>query len=218
MANRFTPLSDPLYEYLLAQGTREDEVLKDLRAETAQLGRPSRMQIAPDQGALLQLLVAAIGARQAVEIGTFTGYSSICIARGLGPQGRLLCCDVSDAWTEIARRYWRRAQLEERIDLRLGPALETLEALPREPRFDFAFIDADKIGYLAYYEEVLQRTRAGGLIAVDNVLREGRVADLTERDDETRAMRRFNEVVAADPRVEIAMIAVADGLTLARKL
>ncbi len=218
MANRFTPLSDPLYDYLLAQGTREDELLKELRAETARLGRPARMQIAPDQGAFLQLLVAAIGARQAIEIGTFTGYSSICIARGLGPQGRLLCCDVSDAWTAVARRYWQRAQLEERIELCLGPALDTLAAMPREPRLDFAFIDADKIGYLAYYEEVLARTRTGGLIAVDNVLREGRVADLTERDDETRAMRRFNEVVAADPRVEIAMIAVADGLTLARKL
>jgi caffeoyl-CoA O-methyltransferase len=218
MTDKYTVLDERLYAYLLAQGVREDEVLRELREETARLGRPARMQIAPDQGALLRLLVAAIGARRAVEVGTFTGYSGLCIARGLGPEGRLLCCDVSDEWTRIARRYWERAGVADRIELRLGPALDTLRALPLTPSFDFAFIDADKLGYLAYYDELLARTRPGGLIAVDNVLWDGRVADLTVRDDETRGLRRFNEVVAADPRVEIVMLAVADGLTLARKL
>jgi caffeoyl-CoA O-methyltransferase len=176
------------------------------------------MQIAADQGTFLGLLVAAMGARRAVEVGTFTGYSAICIARALGAGGRLLCCDVSEEWTGVARRYWAKAQLEDRIELRLAPAAETLRALPREGQFDFAFIDADKPGYLTYYEEILPRLRPGGLLAVDNVLWSGEIVDASNTDENTRALRAFNDHVAADRRVQSVILAIADGLTLARKL
>jgi caffeoyl-CoA O-methyltransferase len=175
------------------------------------------MQIAPEQGTLLRLLVAAIGARRAVEVGTFTGYSAICIARGLAPGGRLLCCDVSAEWTAVARRYWERAGVADRIDLRLAPAAETLRTLSAEPILDFAFIDADKTGYPVYYEEVLRRLRPGGLIAVDNVLWSGHVVNARKRDADTRAIRRFNDLVAADGRVDSVMTPIADGITLIRK-
>jgi caffeoyl-CoA O-methyltransferase len=175
------------------------------------------MQVAPEQGAFMTLLVRATGARRAIEVGTFTGYSALCIARGLPDDGQLLACDVSEEWTSIGRRYWERAGVAKKIDLRIGPALDTLRALPQEPRFDLAFIDADKTSYPAYYEEILLRLRQGGLILVDNVLWMGRVVDASADDENTRAIRAFNDRVAADRRVDCVMLAVSDGLTLLRK-
>jgi caffeoyl-CoA O-methyltransferase len=165
----------------------------------------------------MSLLVRAVGAKSAVEVGTFTGYSALCIARGLPDDGRLLACDVSEEWAAIARRYWQRAGVEKKIELRLGPALETLRALPVEPHFDLGFIDADKPSYPAYYAEILARLRPGGLILVDNVLWMGRVADPAADDPATAAIRAFNDRVAADPRVDCVMLPISDGLTLLRK-
>jgi caffeoyl-CoA O-methyltransferase len=175
------------------------------------------MQIAPEQGVFMELLVRLCGARRAVEVGTFTGYSALCIARGLPDDGTLLACDVSDEWTSIGRRYWERAGVAKKIELRIGPAVETLRALPQEPRFDLAFIDADKPSYPAYYEEILRRLRPNGLILVDNVLWMGRVVDPSADDENTRAIRAFNDLVAADRRVDCVVLAVSDGLTLLRK-
>jgi caffeoyl-CoA O-methyltransferase len=175
------------------------------------------MQVAVEQGAFLTMLARLMGARRAVEIGTFTGYSSICIARGLADGGRLLCCDVSEEWTAIARRYWTRAGLDDRIELRLGPGLDTLRALPREPAIDLVFIDADKPGYRDYYEELLPRVRPNGLFVFDNVLWSGAVADPAVQDDNTRALRALADHVRQDARVDEVMLAVADGLLLARK-
>ena len=215
---KYVALNEPLAEYLLSHRTPDDEILIALREETARLGERAVMQIAPDQGTFLNLLVSAIGARRAVEVGTFTGYSAICIARGLGRNGRLLCCDVNEEWTAVARRYWAKADLLDRIELRLGDAVDTLESLPRAPVFDFAFIDANKPGYLAYYEEILPRLHANGLIAVDNVLWSGEIVNAEMKDDNTRALRAFNEHVAADRRVQSVIVPIADGLTLLRKL
>ena len=217
MSNRTLTLTDDLVEYVRRVGLREHPVLAQLRAETAGMPNAS-MQIAPEQGAFMTLLARAIGARRAVEVGTFTGYSALCLARGLAPDGRLLCCDVSEEWTAIARRAWEKAGVASRIELRLGPAAETLAALPLEPAFDLAFIDADKGGYPVYYEEILKRLRAGGLILVDNVLWFGRVADPAADDEATRQIRSFNAKVATDPRVEVVMLAIGDGLTIVRKL
>jgi caffeoyl-CoA O-methyltransferase len=210
-------LSVEIHEYLVSHGTPPDSVLSDLIDETRALGGISLMQVAPEQGALLTLLARAIGARNAVEVGTFTGYSAVCLARGLPEDGSLLCCDVSEDWTDVARRYFERDGVAKKIDLRIAPATETLRALPEEPLFDLAFIDADKPSYPVYYEEILKRLRPGGLILVDNVLWMGRVADPTQDDDQTRAIRAFNDAVAADPRVDCVMIPVSDGLTLLRK-
>jgi caffeoyl-CoA O-methyltransferase len=175
------------------------------------------MQISADQGRLLTMLVQLSGARRVVEVGTFTGYSSICLARGLPPDGHLLCCDVSEEWTSIARSYWNKAGLSHRIELRLGPAADTLRSLPKEMQFDLAFIDADKGGYPVYYEEILQRLSPGGLICVDNVLWSGRVVDQSITEGDTKTIRDFNEMVAVDPRVTVVILAVADGLSLIRK-
>ncbi len=215
--SKFIAVDQALHSYILSHRTPDDDVLRALQDETDRLGDRAKMQIAPDQGTFLSLLVAAIGARRAIEVGTFTGMSSICIARGLGPQGRLLCCDVSEEWTAIARRYWTRAGVAERIELRLAPAADTLRSLPLEPAFDFAFIDADKAGYPVYYEEILKRLRPSGLITVDNVLWSGDVVRADKKDDDTQAIRRFNDLVAADSRVESVIVPLADGLTLARK-
>ena len=215
--HKYIALDDRLYRYVLGHRTSDDTVLRELREETERLPQAA-MQIAPDQGTFLTLLVAALGARRAIEVGTFTGLSSISIARGLPTDGRLLCCDVSEEWTAIARRYWKRAGLEGRIELRLGPAADTLRALPREPRMDFAFIDADKVGYITYYEEILPRLRPGGVIAVDNVLWSGDVVDDAKQDADTVALRAFNEHVTADARVRSVILPLADGLTLAQKL
>ncbi|MFI5320754.1 MAG: O-methyltransferase [Myxococcota bacterium] len=210
-------LSPELHAYLVAHGSPPDAVQRELIAETAKLGPIAVMQVAPEQGAFLTLIARLIGAREAVEVGTFTGYSSLALARGLAPGGRLLCCDVSAEWTAIARRAWERAGVADRIELRIAPAAETLRALPETPRFDLAFIDADKTNYGTYYEEILRRTRPGGLILVDNVLWSGSVIDASVQDDNTRAIRAFNDAVAADARVDCVMTPISDGLTLLRK-
>jgi caffeoyl-CoA O-methyltransferase len=165
----------------------------------------------------MSLLVRAIGARQAIEIGTFTGYSALCIARGLPADGHLLCCDINEEWTAVGRRYWQRAGLADRIELRLGPAVETLGQLPASTSFDFAFIDADKVSYRAYYDALLPRLRPNGLIVFDNVLWMGQVLDRTSASDDTRALQALNDFIAADDRVQAVMISVSDGLTIVRK-
>src|ERR687897_577601 len=198
-------------------------VLDALGAEPAERGPPAGMQIGPDEGQLLTLLTRLVGARWAVEVGTFTGYSSLCIARGLAPGGALTCCDVSEEWTAIARRAWDRAGLADRIELRIAPALDTLRSLPAEPHIDLAFIDADKGGYVGYWDELVPRGRPGGLLLADNVLWWGRVvepprpAEANEPDDNTRAIRAFNDHVAADDRVDVAILPAFDGLTIARR-
>jgi caffeoyl-CoA O-methyltransferase len=210
-------LSPAVHAYLIEHGTPPDPVLEELARETQKVGPLALMQVAPEQGAFLTLLTRLVGARRAIEVGTFTGYSSICIARGLPPDGRLLCCDVSDEWTSIARRFWEKAGVADRIELRIAPAAETLRALPETADVDLAFIDADKPGYGVYYEEILKRLRPGGLILADNVLWMGRVADPAADDPQTEAIRAFNARVARDPRVECVMIPLSDGLTLLRK-
>jgi len=214
---KYTALTDELHGYLVDHGARQDDVLRRLQAETEALGDVAVMQIAPDQGAFLTLMARAIGARSALELGTFTGYSAICIARGVGDGGRLVTCDLNEQWTEIARRYFRDAGVANRIELRLGSALETLRALPADESFDLAFIDADKEEYLDYYEEVLARLRAGGLMMVDNVLRGGAVLDADDDSPANATVRALNGRVAADERVDVAMLGVADGITLALK-
>jgi len=209
-------LSDALHEYLLASSTPVDEVLRSLAAETAALGDVSRMQVAPEQGLLLTLLTRAIGARRAVEVGTFTGYSALCIARGLAEGGRLTCCDVSEEWTAVGRRHWVAAGIGERIDLVIGPAAETLAGLADDP-VDLCFVDADKGGYATYWDLLVPRVRPGGLLLVDNVLWGGRVLDPAQGDPDTVAIRAFNEKVAADDRVEVVVLPIADGLTFAVK-
>ncbi|GLW94384.1 O-methyltransferase [Actinokineospora globicatena] len=212
-------VSPALSDYLLAHSTQPDDLLRELAAETAaEFPDAARMQISHDEGELLTTLVRLVGARYAVEVGVFTGYSSLCIARGLPADGRLLACDVSEEWTKIARRYWDRAGVADRVDLRIAPAVETLRALPTDPVVDFAFIDADKKGYVSYYEELVPRVRPGGLIVLDNVLQGGRVADPAATDEITAAIREVNTHVAADPRVAVTMLPVRDGVTLARKL
>jgi len=196
-------LSPEVHAYLLAHGSPPDEVQRRLIEETEALGGIARMQVAPEQGTFLTLLARVTGARRVVEVGTFTGYSALCLARGLPEGGELLCCDVSEEWTAIARRHWDAAGVGARIELRLGPALDTLRSLPSEPTIDLAFIDADKGGYAGYYEELLARLRPGGLILVDNVLWSGRVVDppADDDDDDTVALRAFNDLVAGDARV-----------------
>ena len=219
MSNRTTLLVDPLYDYFLANSLREPEVLRRLRAETAKLPE-ANMQIAPEQGQFMALLVELMGATRAIEVGTFTGYSALCLARAMPAGGRVVACDISPEWTAIARRYWAEAGVADRIELRLAPALQTLDALleeGNEGRFDFAFIDADKAGYDAYYERILRLLRPGGLPAVDNVLWDGRVADPRHDDADTRAIRAFNAKLHADDRVTISMVPIGDGLSLARK-
>jgi caffeoyl-CoA O-methyltransferase len=214
---KFTSLDEDLHRYLVEHGSRQDDVLRRLEEETEGLGGISVMQIAPDQGAFMTLLMRAIGARRALELGTFTGYSAICIARGLPADGWLLTCEISEEWADIARRYFREAAVEERIELRLGPALETLRSLPTDERFDFAFIDADKQSYPDYYEEVLARLRPGGLVMIDNVLRGGAVLDPGDDSLENRAVSELNDRIASDERVDVAMLGVADGIALALK-
>jgi caffeoyl-CoA O-methyltransferase len=210
-------LSADVHAYLVSHGTEPDAVQRDLIERTRELGGISMMQIAPEQGAFMTLLTRAIGARSAIEIGTFTGYSALCLARGLPDDGRLLCCDVSSEWTEVGKPHWEKAGVADKIDLRIAPAVETLDALPAEPTFDLAFIDADKPSYIDYYERLLPRMRDGGLILVDNVLWGGRVADPSADDEHTEAIRRFNDHVAGDARVDCVMLPISDGLTLLRK-
>ncbi|MFL6075366.1 MAG: O-methyltransferase [Mycobacteriales bacterium] len=216
MSERHLPISDALAGYAVAHSEQPDELQRDLIARTRALPQHG-MQIGSDQGALLTLLARATGARTAIEIGTFTGYSSLAIARGLPADGTLLCCDVSDEWTAIAREFWKRAGVDHKIELRLGPALDTLRALPAEPAYDFAFLDADKPGYPAYYEELVPRLNPNGLLLVDNTLQGGRITDPTDQSPGVAAVRAFNDTAAADPRVDTVLLAYADGLTLLRK-
>jgi caffeoyl-CoA O-methyltransferase len=210
-------LTKPVHDYLVAHAPPLDDVQRDLIAETETLGGISMMQIAPEQGAFMTLLTRLISARRAIEVGTFTGYSAISIARGLSDDGTLLCCDVNEEWTAIARKYWERAGVDDKIDLRIAPAIETLRSLPAGEQFDLAFIDADKPNYPHYYEEVLARLRRNGVILVDNTLWGGAVADSKATDDNSNAIRAFNDAVAADDRVESTILTLGDGLTLIRK-
>ena len=217
MADRPSILSAELSEYIAAHAAPPDDVLRGLQQRTAEFGRAARMQVAPEEGALLTLLTKLVGARQAIELGTFTGYSSTCIARGMPADGRLVCCDVSEEYTALAKDAWERAGLTDRIELRIGPAIDTVRALPATTHLDLSFIDADKASYAAYYDELLPRTRAGGVILVDNTLWSGRVLDHDVDDSDTVAMRAFNDKVAADDRVDAVILPVSDGLTLIRK-
>ncbi len=212
-------LTRRLHDYLIRTSVREDAVLERLRRRTRRM-RSGAMQVSPEQGQLMALLVELMGARKAIEIGTFTGYSAIWVARALGPGGRLVCCDINEDWTRIARAFWREAGVEDRIDLRLAPAADTLAALLAEGAagsFDFAFIDADKVNYDLYYERCLELVRPGGLIAIDNVLWGGRVADGRRRDPDTRAIRALNEKLREDRRIRLSLVPIGDGLTLALK-
>jgi caffeoyl-CoA O-methyltransferase len=216
---RSFPVTDAIRDYAAAHSSwPADAVVRDLQERTRALGSASGMQIADDQGQLLTLLTRLVGARYAVEVGTFTGYSSLCIARGLPDDGRLVCCDISEEWTSIARDAWAAAGVDERIDLRIAPALDTLRALPDAATIDLAFIDADKGGYVDYWEELVPRVRPGGLLLADNVLWSGAIIGDAADDANLAALQAFNDHVAADDRVEVALLTAFDGLTLARRL
>jgi caffeoyl-CoA O-methyltransferase len=218
MAAKTETLSDELHAYLVAHGSTPDPVVADLIAETrAALPADAGMQIAPEQARFLTLFTKITGAKYAVEVGTFTGLSSISITRGLPSDGRMVCCDISEEFTAIARRYWVRAGLADRIELRLGPAAQTLRAMPEQPHIDLAFIDADKSGYPTYWAELVPRMRPGGVILVDNVFRHGRILAPQPGNADDAAMVAFNDMVLADERVESVMLPIADGLTLARR-
>lgn len=219
MSRRTLNLTEPVYDYLLAHGVRESAALAALRERTRPL-RGAGMQISPEQGALMALLVRLIGARRTLEVGTFTGYSALAVAEALPDDGRVVACDVSEEWTAIAREAWHDAGLAHKIELRLGPALETLDGLlaaGAAGQYDFLFIDADKSNYDGYYERGLTLVRPGGLIAVDNVLWGGSVADPERQDADTRAIRALNEKIAGDARVDAVLLPIGDGLTLARR-
>ena len=210
-------LEESLHDYVLDNTTAGDAVDASLSAATRELGGVARMQVARDQGAFLSMLVSAVRPRLAVEVGTFTGTSSLAIARALPDGGRLLCCDVSEEWTAIARRHWEAAGVSDRIDLVIAPAIQTLRSLADDTQVDFAFIDADKTGYLAYYEELVPRLSDHGLLVVDNVLWSGRVMDTSILDDDTVALREFNARVVADDRVEVVMLSIGDGVSVVRR-
>lgn len=217
--SRNSSMPDDIVAYAAAHSTPPDEVQQALIAATEEQTKGfSRMQIGTDQGTLMTLLTSVLGVEFAVEVGTFTGYSALCIARGLAPGGRLLCCDVSEEWTSIGRAHWEAAGVADSIDLRIAPAIDTLRALPPEPTIDLAFIDADKQGYRAYYEEILPRLSPRGVILVDNTIWSGRVlADSGATDPDTEALRAFNDHVASDERVEAVLLTVGDGVTLIRR-
>jgi caffeoyl-CoA O-methyltransferase len=218
MAQRSEQISLHLNAYLNAHSSPPDAVLRELANETAELfPNETGLAIPPEQGTLMTLLTQIADVASAIEIGTFTGYSSICIARGLADGGRLLCCDINTEWTSVARKYWEKAGLTDRIELRLGPAIDTLRALPAGELFDLAFIDADKGGYLGYWREVVPRVRPGGLIMVDNTFSHGRVIDAGNDNPLVISIRDFNDHAAADDRVDLVMVPIGDGLTLARK-
>lgn len=219
MSTRTYGLDDVVHQYLLDVSVDEDPVACALRARTATL-EEHYMQISPEQGQFFKLLLKLMNAQQVIEVGTYTGYSALCMAQAVGVRGRVVCCDISEEWTAIGREFWEQAEIAERIDLRLAPALETLAEM-REAgeagRFDFAFIDADKGNYQAYYEHLLDLIRPGGVIAVDNTLWSGRVADPAEQESDTVAIREFNRMLANDSRVMVSLVPIGDGLTLARK-
>jgi caffeoyl-CoA O-methyltransferase len=218
MTPRSFLLTPELADYVRASSEAPDEVAADLLAETAAMADrgeiPPTFQIAPEQGVFMQVLATALGARRAIEIGTFTGYSAMCVARGLPADGSLLCLDINEPWTSVARRYWERAGLTDRIELRLGDAHETLRAVPAEPTFDLAFVDADKTGYPDYVEQLYPRMRPNGVVLLDNTLRHGKVLDPESDDD--RAVVELNAALVADPRWETVLLPLADGLTMLR--
>jgi caffeoyl-CoA O-methyltransferase len=219
MSDRRLQITDEIHRYLIAHSVREPEVLARLRAATVSLPQ-AQMQIGPEQGQLMGLLARLVGARRCIEIGVFTGYSSLAVALALPEDGRILACDVSEEWTAIARRFWREAGVEHKIELKLQPATRTLEQLlaaGEAGRYDFAFIDADKPSYDTYYELLLKLLRPGGLIALDNTLWSGHVADPNNRDPNTVALRALNDKLHRDERVDLSLLPVGDGLTLARK-
>ncbi len=219
MTSRTIGLSAEVQAYVQRWGVVEPPILARLRAETATHPRSS-MQISPEQGGVLALLVELLGARRCLEIGTFTGYSSLAVALALPEDGRIVCCDVSEDYTSVARRYWAEAGVAHKVDLQLGPAVATLDSLLADGSagtFDLAFIDADKPGYPEYWERCVDLVRPGGVIAVDNTLWSGRVADPAADDEGTRTMRRVNERIASDPRVRHVLLAISDGMTIARK-
>jgi len=218
VTRRSEQISDALQEYVEAHSTPPDQILTELAEQTASMfGAEAGMQIGREQGTFMTLLAKLVGAARAVEVGTFTGYSAICVARGLAKGGRLLCCDISEEWTSVAREYWKRAGLADRIELRLGPAARTLRELPDDTTFDFAFIDADKTSYVEYWDLMVPMIRSNGVILVDNTLWSGQVADSRISDDTVQAIRRFNDHAAADDRVELVLLPIGDGLSLARK-
>lgn len=219
MSTRTLGLDDVLHQYLLDVSVDEDPVAAALRARTATL-EEHYMQISPEQGQFFKWLLNVMNARQVIEVGTYTGYSALCLAQAVGVRGRVVCCDISEEWTAIGREFWAQAGVAERIDLRLAPALETLEQMRQAGEagcFDFAFIDADKGNYRAYYEHLLDLIRPGGVIAVDNTLWSGRVADPSEQEPDTVAIREFNQMLAGDSRVLVSLVPIGDGLTLARR-
>lgn len=219
MSNRTINLDDRLYRYLIDHSVRESRLKKALREETSQL-EMARMQIAPEQGQFMALLVELTGARKVIEVGTFTGYSALCMAESLPDTGKIICCDVSEEWTDIGKRYWYEAGIEDKIDLRLAPALETLDQLIAEGNvgaFDMAFIDADKTNYLNYFERCLKLLRIGGLLMFDNTLWGGSVADAANQEQDTVALRALNERLHSDERISLSMVPIGDGLTLALK-
>ncbi len=213
-----TTINDALYDYLIAHGNNSDPVLAEL-AEVTQSKVQDLwiMQIAPEQGTLMEILVRISGAKSAIEIGTFTGYSAICIARGLPNDGSLLCCDTSEEWTSIARTYFDKAGVSSKIDLQIAPAIETLRALPEDRVFDYAFIDADKVSYQLYYEELLKRLPTNGLMVFDNVLWGGNVINGDDESEATVALQKLNQHIATDDRVQAVMLSISDGLTIVRK-
>ena len=211
-----TEITSEVYDYIVQARTPDDALPDELRARTRELGPESEMSITPEQGTLLSILVGISGAQRAIEIGTFTGMSSLYIARALPPEGQLVCCDISGEWTQIAQEWWQRANLSEKIELRLGPAAQTLQQLAETETFDFAFIDADKPGYDTYYELLLPHLRPNALIVFDNMLRDGRVARPAEQNDGDRALDILNRKLAQDPRVESVLLPIADGIHLAR--
>ena len=219
MSNRTIGVSDALAAYVVEVGTREPDVLTRLREETAAIPQHG-MQVAPEEGAFLAMLVELTGARRCIEVGTFTGYSSTAVALALPEDGRLVCCDVSEEWTSVARRYWAEAGVAGKVDLRIGPAADTLDGLladGEEATYDFAFVDADKAGYDGYYERLLRLVRPGGLIALDNTLWSGKVIEPDSDDKDTRAIRALNAKLAVDDRVSLSLVPIADGVTLARR-
>ena len=219
MTNKTIGISDELAAYVVRVGTREPDVLARLREETAAIPQHG-MQVAPEQGAFLALLVELTGARRCIEVGTFTGYSSLAVALALPADGRLVCCDVSEEWTGLARRYWDEAGVAGKVDLRLAPAADTLDQLleaGESDAYDFAFVDADKTGYDGYYERLLRLVRPGGLIAFDNTLWHGRVLEENPEDEDTRALQALNEKLAGDERISLCLVPFADGVTLARR-
>lgn len=219
MSNRTLNLNDAVYTYLLDHSLRESRLLKQLREETASL-EMARMQISPEQGQFLNLLIKLVGARQVIEVGVFTGYSTMCMAEALPAEGRLVACDINKEWTDTARRYWQEAGVHKKIELLLAPADKTLQKLidgGNANSFDLAFIDADKTNYLSYYEKCLKLMRRGGLIVIDNTLWSGHVADSSVHDEDTQAIRQLNDALHSDSRVDISLLPIGDGLTLALK-